>query len=345
MKPDEPAAEQQGKGRSDPATLALVILAVLAIGAVITYLGPILKPFLVAVFLYYMTSAAAVPWIRRGWPRWLVYLALAVAVIVIAATLALFVYSQARTFPDTWTTTYQPRIRALLRRETPAELGRSLEEIFNVSSREILTFAFENSVGVIEMLSLAFFYLLFMILGSHKMAGRILRAFPGPQGERVLIIGRKISTGMEQFIRVKTLVSAGMGLSTAVLLYLFGVDYWLLCGFLFFALNYITYIGSIAACIPPIVLAFLGLDSMVTATAAAVLVVVNRFVWIDFVEIKLSGKQLNIDSVLLFLWLAYWGWTWGVLGLILAFPMVTALKIVMENLESTRGWAILMGED
>jgi predicted PurR-regulated permease PerM len=65
--------------------------------------------------------------------------------------------------------------------------------------------------------------------------------------------------------------------------------------------------------------------------------------WIDWVEIRLSGKHLNIDSVLLFLWLAYWGWSWGVLGLILAYPMIASLKIVLEHLEAPRG--LLMSEE
>jgi len=73
--------------------------------------------------------------------------------------------------------------------------------------------------------------------------------------------------------------------------------------------------------------------------------VVNRFLWIDYVEIRLSGKHLNIDSVVLFLWLACWGWTWGVPGLILAYPMIASLKIVLENLENTKEWAVLMGEE
>jgi predicted PurR-regulated permease PerM len=45
------------------------------------------------------------------------------------------------------------------------------------------------------------------------------------------------------------------------------------------------------------------------------------------------------------LWLAYWGWVWGVIGLILAFPMLTSLKIVLESLESTRGLAVLMSDE
>jgi predicted PurR-regulated permease PerM len=77
----------------------------------------------------------------------------------------------------------------------------------------------------------------------------------------------------------------------------------------------------------------------------AALIVLNRFVWIDYIEVRLAGQHLNIDSILMFLWLAYWGWVWGVIGLILAFPMLTSLKIVLENLKGTQGWVVLMSEE
>jgi predicted PurR-regulated permease PerM len=133
--------------------------------------------------------------------------------------------------------------------------------------------------------------------------------------------------------------------SAAALMGLFGLQGWLLWGVLFFALNYITYIGSLIACVPPVVMAYLDLGSPIAATALAVLVVVNRFVWIDFLEVKMAGRNLNIDSILLFLWLAYWGWVWGAVGLVLAFPMVASLKIVLEHVEATKGWAVVMGDD
>ena len=99
------------------------------------------------------------------------------------------------------------------------------------------------------------------------------------------------------------------------------------------------------ACVPPLVLSYLDLGSPIAATALAILVVLNRFIWIDYIEIKMAGRHLNIDSILLFLWLAYWGWVWGVIGLILAFPMVSSLKIVLEQLETTKGWDVIMSDE
>jgi AI-2 transport protein TqsA len=343
MASDEPVSMNQSPGQGNPGTVALVILALVVVGGVVTYLGPILKPFLIAVFLFYATRSAAGMLIRLRFPAWLAFLSLFVAAVGAMIVVTLFVYGEALALRDDWPR-YQQRIVALIE-EGPAELRKSLEEMFQDSFKHVFGFVFEAGMGSLELLILTFFYFLFLLLGAGKLPGRVQRAFPGEQAERILTIGQRISAGMEQFMKVKTLVSIGMGASAAAIMAAFRLEHWLLWGFLFFALNYITYIGSIAACVPPIVLAYLDFNSAIAATALAGLIVLNRFIWIDYVEIRLSGKQLNIDSVLLFLWLAYWGWAWSVLGLILAYPMLVSLKIVLEHVEASKGWAVLMSEE
>ena len=83
----------------------------------------------------------------------------------------------------------------------------------------------------------------------------------------------------------------------------------------------------------------------ICAAVLALLVVANRVFWIDFLELKFSGKQLNLDPTLLFLWLSYWGWAWGILGLILAYPMMAAVKISLRHLGGAHGWAELPSDD
>ncbi len=340
--PSQPEPEGTGR-RLDPGAVSLTVLAVLAVAATVTYLGPILKPLLVAVFLHFATRPAAEALTRLGWRPWLAYLTLFVAALAAASLVTLFVYGEASDFRDHWPA-YQERLLELIGR-SGGEQTRPLQEIVQFSSREVITFVFGHTVGVAELLAMTFFYLLFIILGEKRLSARVQRAFPGEAGDRLLRVGREIGEGIEQFMKVKTLVSLSLGVSSALLMYAFGLSHSLLWGSLFFALNYITYIGSIAACFPPVALAYLDLDSPILATLLGALIVVNRFVWIDYIEVKMAGRRLNIDSVLLFVWLAYWGWVWGVVGLILAFPMITSLKIVLEHLESTRGWAVLMSEE
>jgi predicted PurR-regulated permease PerM len=337
-----PSQPESPTGGRNPAQVAQILLTTVVMVGVVTYLGPILKPFLVAVFLYFATKSAAGFLIRRGFPALRAYLTLFVVGSVAVAAIALQVYGEALAFQEQWPR-YQQRILALV--GGGPRQGRTLSELFAASSQEAFQYLFGQGLGLVELLTITFFYLLFILLSAGRLARRVRRAFPGSRGEQVVAVADKIGVGMERFMRVKTLVSLGLGVSSAAILYLFGLEGWLLWGILFFALNYITYFGSMAACVPPVLLAFLDLDRPAAAIALAALVVLNRFVWVDYVETRLAGRHLNIDSILLFLWLAYWGWAWGVVGLVLAFPMVTSLKIVLENVEATKGWAVLMSDE
>src|SRR5262249_33718963 len=146
--------------RLDRAALSLAVLAVLAVAATVTYLGPILKPLLVAVFVYFATRPAAAALTRLRWPPSLAYLAPLVVALAVASLVTLFVYGEALDLRDRWPA-YQERLMELIGRRA-GEQTRPLQEMLHVSSREVFTFVFGHTVGVTELLVMAFFYLLFL---------------------------------------------------------------------------------------------------------------------------------------------------------------------------------------
>jgi hypothetical protein len=124
---------------------------------------------------------------------------------------------------------------------------------------------------------------------------------------------------------------------------LFGIDLWFTWALLTFLFNYVPYIGSLIATIPPIILGFILLDpSMVILLT--VLLLVNQQVWGNIIETKWAGRALDISPVLLLVVTAFSFWLWGIIGMILSIPLVVILKIVLENIEETRPLAILLSE-
>ncbi len=357
------------------ATVAAVVVAVLAVGAAVTYLGPVLKPFLLAVFLYYVAHFGVNTLIRLGLGQRAAYLGLLLLLLLGSTIIAQLVYREAITFRLKWPD-YERKIARLIDSlpqlddflpwsaagdtppppapgTDPARAGRETRrsdaglytDMFRDASKQAIDYVFKHGLESAEVFSLVLVYLVFLFMGSRRLPGKIAQAFPGERGQKLLQIGSGIAESMERFMAVKTIVGLGMGLTAGLIAATLGLDYWLLWAFLFFATNYITYIGSIAACIPPIVLGFVALETTGAALLLAALLIVNRMVWIDFVEIRMSGQQLNLDPTLMFLWLAYWGWVWGVLGLLLAYPMLAAVKIVLAHVKGAEGWAILLSEE
>jgi predicted PurR-regulated permease PerM len=373
---------------------AVVALAVLAFAGAFTWLGPVLKPFLVAVFLFYVAQLGAKTLARLGLGPRMAYTGLLGITVILAVLFGQLVSREAALFLGKWPK-YENRITKVINSlpqidqvlrgigtsgqapaakqaegsapaaastqspaaapaPSPAPIpvppdpvlaGTSLGDLFRSVSKATVDYVLHHTLGSAEVFVLVLVYLIFLFIGSEKLPDRIQGAFPGEQGRRILLIGEGISHSMERFMTVKTIVGLGMGATAALVMFLFGLDHWLLWAFLFFASNYITYIGSIVACVPPIVMGFLGLSSPTAAIVLSVLLVVNRLLWIDFVEIRMSGKELNLDPTLMFLWLSYWGWAWGVLGLLLAYPMLAAVKIVLTHVKGGEGWAVLLSED
>ena len=369
------------------ATAALVALAVLAFGTAVTVMGPVLQPFLVALFLFYATQFGAKSLTRLGMQPWSAYPALIGLTLIFSILTAQFVYREADIFRTTWPR-YEDRITGYLSawwpsvapqpqqsvaavsdgdnatakpsprvpvedgresfmeplpeqtadllgsssndddaatptREPRAELGpitssptrgpilkkerTTYTDFFRITSQDVLDYVFSHGLHVAELFVVVFCYLVFLFLGSRKLKARVLRAFPGEQGRRLVAIGEGITESMERFMVVKTAAGVGMAVSAGMIMYLF--------------------------------------DNTVLATLLSAMIVLNRIFWIDFFELRMSGKQLNLDPTLLFLWLSYWGWAWGILGLILAYPMLAAVRITLEHLGGLHGWALLLSDE
>ena len=62
----------------------------------------------------------------------------------------------------------------------------------------------------------------------------------------------------------------------------------------------------------------------------------------NMVEPKVLGDRLDLSPILLLVSLLFWGYVWGIVGMILAYPIMSMIKIVLMNFPQTRSIAILM---
>jgi predicted PurR-regulated permease PerM len=319
----------------------LTAVAIILIGAAVTYLGPILKPLLSAVFVYFLIRPAA-DWLRRrGCPAWLAYLLLFLPASAAITGLLWVLAVNAVGFQHDWPM-YKGRLLDLAARWGLQD--RVSEGLSTFTPEKLIGFVVTTGAEAAEFGLMLIFYLMFLSLTAARFPDRVRRSYPPERADRILAVGSSVSDGMARYMEVKTAVNAGLALTIGPVLAWYGVDYWLLWAVLAFALNYVTYIGSVAALAPPILLGFLELP-LGTAVLLAALLVAIRFIWIDVLEVRLSGRHMNIDSLMLLVFMAYWGWAWGLIGVVLAMPIATCIREGLAAVESTRPIAGLMSED
>jgi len=56
------------------------------------------------------------------------------------------------------------------------------------------------------------------------------------------------------------------------------------------------------------------------------------------------GKAAQINGVAMFLSLLFWSWLWGVIGTIVAVPLMMAIKITCDRIEGLEAVGDLLGE-
>ena len=63
----------------------------------------------------------------------------------------------------------------------------------------------------------------------------------------------------------------------------------------------------------------------------------------NVIEPRMMAFSLNLSPLLVLVSLIFWGWLWGILGMVLAVPLTATIKIIFENYEPLRPIAVLMG--
>ncbi|MDX9757759.1 MAG: AI-2E family transporter [Bacteroidota bacterium] len=331
----------------------LGLLVMFALGVLLHELQSVLLPFVLALFLSYIFKPVVL--FLRKW-RVPSVLALLVVLIVISGLffgLGAIIYASIESFVQE-APKYQEKLARIVRDLTlvaddlaarigvkPENVG--LTDLVDVSALTgIITASAGSFVSGVGNSVLVILLMFFILAGSGNLSAKVRHAFAARHSERLAAVIEGIDRKVRQYLIAKTLISLGTGAVTTIILLLFGVDFALLWGFLTFLLNFIPNFGSIVSVIFPVVIALLQFDSASSALILLVLLVATQMVMGNVIEPKLMEFSLDLSPLLVLVALIFWGWLWGVWGMILAVPMMSILKIIFENVDTLRPIGMIM---
>ncbi len=320
--------------------LTILILALI-------HLRPVLEPFIIAVFIFFLLAPGA-HWLNdRGMPLFPAYALVVSGLATLLLLLGMWLYQDLSAFLE-GTEQYAQKFDELMAKwEGETVLGFTISfEGLSISESQIDSTVLSLFGEISSFVSLAltvFVFLIFIILEAETLPKRLAAAYPSDTQENLKVILSDIGEGVFRYVILKTAVSLGAGVVTAVILIAMGIPGWLLWSMLTFLLSYVPYIGSLVALIPPAILGFLLLEPT-SAIILVVLLVAKEQIWGQFIENKLFGSSLDISPIVLLLVTAFWFWLWGIMGMILAVPMAVIAKIILSNIPETRPISILLSE-
>ncbi len=333
-------------------TVFLGFLSFIALGVLLKELQAVLLPFIIALFLFFIFKPVVLYLQARRLPMPLAILLVLLAVAGLMVLASLIISSSVQSF-QIQAPKYAERLEGLVsgilsHLPNPDLFSEMFQvenwnELISVSS---ITTAFTAGLGTFvtffSNVFLIVLYLLFLLAGSGQFQDKLKAGFSNNQARHFAEMASNVDAQIRHYVVAKIFISLGTGLLTTIILWLFGVDFALLWGFLTFLLNFIPNIGSILAALFPIVISLLQFDSLGIALVIALLLVSVQTVMGNVVEPKVMEARLNLSPVLILLSLIFWGWLWGVIGMVLAVPIMSTIKIVFANVAILRPLSVLM---
>jgi predicted PurR-regulated permease PerM len=329
--------------------VSLGIILLFLSGVLLKLAKPVLFPLFLALFLSYAISP-----LLDFLMRLKIHKSLAIVILLVLTFFCLYLmgalfYSSGKSFAAEFPL-YGEKINALLRdleSEFPFLRDKlnltSLLEFFNAEKIASLVLASLGPfLSFFSNLLLIFVFLVFILAGRGRLGGKIQKSFGKDDAGRLLSVLTHINKQTQKYIAIKTVVSLMNGLAVGIILLLFGVDFAVVFGFLAFLLNYIPNFGSFIATLFPVLLAFLQFGTIWVPFWILIILVALDAVLGNFVEPRLMGKGLGLSPLLVLFSLLFWGWLWGLPGMILAVPILAVIKIICANVPSLRAVEVLM---
>lgn len=201
-----------------------------------------------------------------------------------------------------------------------------------------LSFTFD----LVTAFSLYSISLIFMIPAINNLPERILAAFPNENGKKINEGIINIMEQLQHYVIVKFIISFFVGFLSFFVLIIFRIKYPFVWSILLFLLNFIPYIGSIIAVTLPLIMSIIQFKSILMSTFLLFSLLTIQFVMGNIVEPHLMGKKLNLNPVVILISLLIWGYIWGLIGVLLAVPIMSSINLILFNIPSLRPVSILL---
>jgi predicted PurR-regulated permease PerM len=342
------------------ASVALQVLATLAVGYTLWAAQELILPVLLAMF-FALVGNPIIRMLQRLWiPRFFG----ALLVLSLGLLLTVQLGRQLVTPAAEWVRQVPsqlhdlaPKLRTLVK--PVREANKAAENIARAAGGEAtstpvqvvktevndpykaLTSTPRFLTSVLAVVLLTFF---FMVYGQSLQRNAIA-LLPGRQQKRLTVeILQSIEHEISRYMLTISVINVAFGLIfAAVLAYLqVPVDEALLWGTMAALLNFAPYVGPLIGIMIMLVMGFVAFhDPLHSLLPAGIYLLLHTLEGQLFTPIIL-GRRMALSPLVLILGLMVFGWMWGIVGLLLAVPLLVCVKLVLGKVEGMEGWARLL---
>lgn len=191
---------------------------------------------------------------------------------------------------------------------------------------------------------LIFIVLLYFLLATGELLrDRIIRSAKRlTDKEKARRILRSIEREISTYLLSISLINAGLGLAIGLSLWAIGLPNAALWGAAAMLLNFVPYAGPIVGMALTGLVGFIAFEDGSRALLAPAIYFVWNLIESQFVTPSILGRRHTLNAAIVFLSIVFWGWMWGVIGAVLAVPLLVMMNTCFAQIEGLRKFSIFI---
>ena len=215
-----------------------------------------------------------------------------------------------------------------------ARMGAEKKPEVEIKPPGITDVVLSGTREVLVKSSVMFILLYFLLASGDLFLRKLVKRIPTLHKKKEIVrITREVEHHTSRYLYTVTGINIVMGTFLGASMYLIGMPNPLLWGVMAGFLVFLPYIGPLIGISIVTIVAFLTFDSLGRILLAPAIYIALETIQGQIVTPLVLGLRFTLNPVAIFVWLIFWGWMWGIVGAMLAFPMLMIFKIFCDHIQ------------
>ncbi|RCK18896.1 AI-2E family transporter [Thalassospira lucentensis] len=207
-----------------------------------------------------------------------------------------------------------------------------------VAEPNLISQAAQGAPGIATGIALMLVLLLFILSGGDLVYEKMVRALPTFGDRRKgLRIAHDVEREVSRYLATISAINIILGSVIGTLMAVIGMPNPFLWGVAAAVLNFVPVLGALCGVMLVGVVALVSVQTTSEALLAPALYLACTALEGQLITPALVGNRLRINSIAVILAIAFWGWLWGFVGVLVAVPLLIVTSVIANHVEGLGG--------